>query len=232
MKHARKALLLLILLVIPLFLAGILHPAINNEEKAAISPIPTKVNVPSYVEQAPILAYNDTDMDNWASALLWDGNGSPDTPYIIDGYNITSDGTCIEIRDTVRAFEIRNCYISSISGSSGTGIHIDNVTQAAIVDTVIQNKQNSMELRDTSAPYIENCTIHDNYLIALFNCTGATITECDIHDNTNDGIYFNQCNDSLISYNVITNSTTGEGIFVEESYYVTITGNHISHCGV
>lgn len=230
MKHARKVLVFLFLLVTPLLLAGILPLAIDDEIETVISPISIKVNVPSYEEQTPILAYNDFDMDNYASALSWDGNGSPDTPYIIDGYNITSDGTCIEIRHTTRAFEIRNCYLSSFSGSHGTGIDIRNVTQAAIVDTVVLNKDRPFDIYDTPAPYIENCTLHDSYLTFLSNCTGATITECDFYDNSNDELYLFQCNNSLISNNVITSSANGEGILVEESYYVTISGNHISNC--
>lgn len=227
MKHAKKALLLLFLLVTPLLLAGVLPPAINNEVKATISPVPTKVNVPSYEELTPILAYNDVDMDNYASALSWDGDGSPGTPYIIDGYNITSDGTCIEIRDTVRAFEIRNCYLSSISGSSLIGIQIKNVTQAAIVDTFVLNKYWCIDIINTPAPYIENCTIHDCYTITLSNCTGATITECDIYDNANDGIYLYKCNDSLISNNEISDNG-GTGLYLESSDFLTITTNTIA----
>ncbi len=85
MKHAKKALAFLFLLVLPLLLAGILPPAIDNEVEATISPITTKVSVPSYEEQTPILAYNDFDMDNYASDLEWDGDGSPGDPYIIEG---------------------------------------------------------------------------------------------------------------------------------------------------
>jgi len=225
MKHAKKALVLLFLLVTPLLLAGVLSPKIKNEVKTTISPIPTKVNVPSYEERAPILAYNDVDMDNYASVLSWDGNGSPDTPYIIDGYNITSDGTCIEIRNTIRAFEIRNCYVSSISNIPGTGgIYISNVTQAAIVDTFVLTKYWSIDIVNTPAPYIENCTIHDGYTIYLYKCTGATITECDIYDNTGDGVYLDACNSSLISNNEIFGNGA-LGLLAESSDFLTITTN-------
>jgi len=213
--------------VTPLLLTGILLPTLSNEVRTTISIIPTKVNVPSYEEQTPILAYSDTDMDNYASILLWEGNGSPDTPYIIDGYNITSDGTCIEIRNTIRAFEIRNCYLSSVSGYDGTGIQINNVTKAAIVDTFVLNKVKSIDIMNTPVPYIENCTIHDSNTISLSNCTGATLTECEIYDNLQFGIQMVECNNSLISNNEIHNNGA-QGVHAESSDFLAITSNNFA----
>jgi len=225
MKQARKASVFLILLLIPLLLAGVLHPAINIEGDVTVSPIPTKVSTPSYDSHDPIVILNDTAFDEMASLESWDGDGSPGTPYIIDSYNITSDGTCIKIRDTVRAFEIRNCYVSSISNSPGIiGIQINNVTQAAIVDTFVLNKYWSIDIVNTPAPYIENCTIHDGYTIYLYKCTGATITGCHIYDNTGNGVYLDTCNSSLISNNEIFGNG-GQGLLVEYSDFLTITTN-------
>lgn len=231
MKHARKALVFLILLVIPLLLAGVLPPAINNEVDATFSPIITKVSVPSYENMTPILAYNDFDMDNYASALEWDGDGSPGDPYIIEGYNITSNGDSILIRHTTRAFEIRNCLVTSLTSGSGNGIMINNATQVAIVDTIVMDKSDTIDVRNVPSLYIENCTIYDGgSSVYIYNCTGATITECDIYDNFDSGIYLDQCNSSMISNNEISSTVVGGGIFLGASHYVTIIGNHIFDC--
>ncbi len=230
-KHARKAIVFMIILVTPLLLAGVLPTAINDEVKATISPITTKVSVPSYEDMTPILAYNDFDMDNYASALEWDGDGSPGDPYIIEGYNITSNGDSILIHDTTRAFEIRNCLITSFTSGAGNGILIDNATQAAIVNTVIMDKSDTLILQNTPSLYIENCTIYDGgSSIDIYNCTGVTITECVIYDNYDNGIYLNECNNSMISNNVINGTTFGAGIRLIDSHVATIIGNHIFNC--
>ena len=231
MKHARKALIFLILLVTPLLLAGVLPPAINNEVETTISPITTKVSVPSYEEQTPILAYNDFDMDNYASALEWDGDGSPGDPYIIEGYNITDDGDCILMWDVTRAFEIRNCYISSIGGSHGNGIIIYNATQAAIIDTVIKDKSNAMIVTLTPSPYFDNCTIYDcGTGLDMAACPGSSINDCHIYDIFGEAIRFIDCNNTMISENEIHDTVVGSGIQFHLSYGVIVVNNDISYC--
>ncbi|TFH03603.1 MAG: hypothetical protein E4H14_16445 [Candidatus Thorarchaeota archaeon] len=231
MKHARKALVFLILLVTPLLLAGVLPSAIYNEVEATLTPLTTKVSVPSYEDLTPILAYNDFDMDNYASALSWAGDGSPDTPYIIEGYNITSDSNSILIHDTTKAFEIRNCLITSYSSGAGNGIMIDNATQVAIVDTVVIHKSDTIVVRNVPSLYIENCTVSGGgSSVYIHNCTGITITECNIYDNFSNGIYLDECNSSMITNNVINGTVVGAGIRLIESHMATIIGNHIFEC--
>jgi len=231
-KHARKALVFLILLVTPLLLAGVISPAIENKVEATISPITTKVNVPSYDVQTPILAYNDFDMDNYASALSWEGDGSPDTPYIIEGYNITSNSDSILIHDTTKAFEIRNCLITSFTSGSGNGIMIDNATQVAIVDTIVMDKSETIDVRHVTSLFMENCTVYDGSSnIYIRNITSTTITECNIYGNFVDGLYLRECNNSMITKNVINGTIMGEGIRLYQSHFATIEDNHIFNCG-
>ncbi len=231
MKHARKTLVFLFLLVAPLLLAGVLHPVISNEVEATISPIATKVSVPSYEIQTPILAYNDFDMDNYASDLEWEGDGSPDTPYIIEGYNITTDSDSILIQDTTRAFEIRNCLITSFSSGAGNGIIIDNATQAAIVDTVVMDKSDTIDVRNVPTLFIENCTIYDGgSSVFIYNCSGATITESEIYNHYEDNIRILESNDVMISNNEIHDTVFGAGIYTLECNDTTIENNQIYQC--
>jgi parallel beta-helix repeat protein len=221
----------MILLVNPLLLAGVLPPAIDNKVKATISPITTKVSVPSYEEQTPILAYSNYDMDNYAFDLSWAGDGSPGDPYILEGYNISSNSDSILIRHTTRAFEIRNCLITSVTSGSGNGIMINNVTQAAIVDTVVMDKSDTIDVRNVPSLNIENCTIYDGWsTVVIYNCSGATITECEIYNHFEDNIRIIESNDVMISNNEIYNTTVGAGIFTGNSNDTTIVNNHIYEC--
>ncbi|TFG97510.1 right-handed parallel beta-helix repeat-containing protein, partial [Candidatus Thorarchaeota archaeon] len=229
MQHAQKALVFLILLVTPLLLAGAITPATYNGVQKTQTPV--KISLPSYEDISPILIYNDFDMDNYASALSWDGDGSPATPYIIEGYSIVNDTNSIWIQDVTLSFEIRNCYISSETGVSDDGIFIENVTQAAIYDTVVVNKTHLINLWDTPDIYIENCTVSEGvWGIELYNCSGATIADCDIYFVTYDGIEIQISNNVLLSNNEITEISNGAGIKIDSSDHVTLLGNDISEC--
>ena len=182
-------------------------------------------------EQTPILAYNDFDMDNYASALSWDGDGSPDTPYINEGYNITDNGDCILIQDTSRAYEIRNCYISSIGGDHGNGIVIHNATQVGIFDTIVESKSDGIILDDVPAPYIRNTTIHGcgTGLFAAL-CPGLTIDDSRIYEIFDYCIALLLSNNSMIVDSEIYDTIVGPGIRLDVSYDAVIMNNHISDC--
>ena len=109
MKHASEALVFMILLVTPLLLSGVISPVISEAEIQVQNPM--KISTPSYEDHDPIWIYNDTAFDDMASAEGWIGDGSPGDPYVIEGYNITTDEVAIDIYDVTVSFEIRDCYI-------------------------------------------------------------------------------------------------------------------------
>jgi parallel beta-helix repeat protein len=230
MKHARTAISILFLFVTPLLLSGIIVP-VDLEAETTLTQTPIKVILPSYEDRGPIIALNDTAMDYYASLLSWDGDGSPDTPYIIDGYNITDDGDCINIEDTTRAFEIRNCYISSWSGNHGNGIIFDNVTQAGVFDTVIEGKSDAAITFVTPAVVFDNVTVHGCSMGLQFVMShGGTITGCHIYENFGDGIDLYDCNNTLIAENEIHDSVVGYGVYMSFSHHTNIINNHVSYC--
>ena len=231
MKHARKALAMLFLFVTPLLLSGVFAPAINEEAKATLHATPTGVSIPSYETITPLMAFNDSDLSNYASALSWEGNGMPDDPYIIEGYNITSDMESILIMDVSLAFEIRGCYLSSVSGDAGMGIYIYNATQAAVIDTIFQDKSFAMMAHNVSVLVVQNCTFTDVQTnLHLLECPGALVDDCSFYDSVSEGIYLFQSNDTVISNNLIRNLTAGNGIYFQQSHRVTITDNELSDC--
>lgn len=54
------------------------------------------LSVESYSEYSPIVVANDSDFSDQG----WPGEGNKEQPYLIQGLNITTDGTCIEISNT------------------------------------------------------------------------------------------------------------------------------------
>ena len=123
MKHARKALVFMILLVTPLLLSGVISP-VAFEARTQPTQSLTKVSTPSYTAHDPIWLLNDSAFHDMAADEEWDGDGSSGFPYIIEGYNITADVTGILIQHVTVSFEIRSCYIANIVPWSSFGIGI------------------------------------------------------------------------------------------------------------
>ena len=183
MKLARKALVLMILLVTPLFLSGILSPG-QLETKASISPSLHVKNTLSYDEHDPIWIQNDTAFHDMASAESWAGTGDPATPYIIEGLNITTDISCILVQHVTLSFEIRNCYFSGEEDYIGAGIGVIDAPLVAIVDTIISGKMVGMELERVDSPVVRGCALTNNTGISIYglNSEGITIDDCEIYD--------------------------------------------------
>ena len=232
MKHSRITRILMILLVTPLLISGWTTPFVMDDAKIDLAREPVRVSVPSYDAIFPIVADGDAELVTLAGVMSWDGDGSPGDPFIIEGYSITNNSNCIDILDVSLAFEIHDCYIVSQTGTNGYGIIIENATQVSIFDTIVESKASAVEISHVPAPYLDNVTIHDSGdNLYLMNCTGATVNECEIYDNFNDGIFIAESNDTTITNNYINGTIAGEGIEIFISPFATIDGNHIFNCG-
>ncbi len=230
MKHVEKAIIFIIVLVIPLLLSGVIPP-VYMEAEILSSENPTKVNSLSYETHTPISILNDSMFNDIASSEEWAGEGSPSLPYIIEGYNITSDTTCIHIQDVTLSFEIRSCYITSITPWSAIGITVYNSSLISITDTIIEGKTEGIVLEMLFSPLILNCEFTNNSAenILGINSVGTEIDSCNFHDSNGHGIYLDECNESVITNSEIVN-IDGPGIFVYNAEFVTILQNEISDC--
>ena len=113
--HTRKAMLALILLVMPLLLTGVLTTFPTEKASSEVVLVPTRISQPSYVERGPLVINNDSHLLDLDGTYLWDGDGSFGSPIIIEGYNITSDADCLVIGIVSLYFEVRDCYFDSVS---------------------------------------------------------------------------------------------------------------------
>ena len=142
------------------------------------------------------------------SAQGWPGDGTAESPYIIEGFEIIAQGTCIYIFNTNVHFIIRNCILSS---------HTNIIT-------------NCIRLSHVSNGVIENCTIFDSYmglvLVGPRNClfVNNTFTGCD-----ELGVLVSQTENCTFNNNTIMNSK-GYGFFVQNSENTTFVSNRISDC--
>ncbi len=202
MKHAKTFLLVLILIfsinASMTYFAG---------ELSLDSGVNRSMTV-SYSNHSSIVIMNNTDFGWQAGNESWEGDGSADFPYIIEGLNITDDGMCVRIEDVSVHFKIRGCLLTAITPGSGTGIYLHIVDNAIIEDNFITAKERGMQLGVCEDLWIENNTIND----------------CD-----SDGIYVDYSTDVTIVSNRMNNDYNG--IYSEYTNFTYVISNNISSSG-
>jgi parallel beta-helix repeat protein len=164
----------------------------------------------SYESHDVISIIGDTDFETQATNEMWEGDGSSDTPYLIQGYNINNDThLSIEIIDVSLYFEIRDCLISSAPAISAGGIEISNVTHGSIENCLIANKNTGLGISDSVGFSVVNCTMNNN-------AAGATVGDSNYTS-------FTEC--------YFTNTTTGSGFYQDNSHWTSITDSYINNNG-
>jgi len=242
--------LAMILLVMPLLVAGITTPH-PTEVTSDLIHTPTRVATMSYVGHAPFVISNDSALHNAALDESWPGSGTEAEPYIIEGYNITSDMDCFDFDDVSLYFEIRDCYLNAVTPDSGRGISMSNVSNGLVADTFIQNKYEGIRITGSSHNRIRNCTIllgsdagiwvqqsNDTLIeesevknfesgIIIYETNFTTIMNSDIHDNVAGIGVVSSRNCTLEANDIHKNGPDGNGIYLMEVDYSSVISNTI-----
>jgi parallel beta-helix repeat protein len=142
----------------------------------------------------------------------WPGNGTANTPFLIDGLQISSNDECISISNTNSHFVIRNCILTPIPDElyRGDGVHLRNVTHGSV----------------------ESCTA-SALGVGIYDWDGV---ENRIINNTVDqswdGIALASCVHDIIANNTITGKPDESGIRAFGSQDCWIVGNTIGDISV
>ncbi|MFX1603227.1 MAG: nitrous oxide reductase family maturation protein NosD [Promethearchaeota archaeon] len=138
----------------------------------------------------------DGDANFRDTALLygWPGDGSPESPYIIDGLDIDLGfewGPCIDIRNTRVNFIIRNCKLTSAGDSfgyysGGGGISLGNVRHGELVDNIVDSNAPGIFLEDSTSNSLVNNTCNSDDIGIYLYCSNSNI----ITNNTLNGCGF------------------------------------------
>jgi parallel beta-helix repeat protein len=179
----------------------------------------TSVGSYSLIPHSPISITSDEDFVTYG----FQGNGTADNPYIIEGLNITTtQDQGIGISLTSKFFIIRNCHVEAES----SGIAISGVVDstASIVNNTCINTPMGIVLSDTSFSIISNNTCLNNEKgIVVLDAPFTLISNNKCIDNNFCGIKLTYSDSSVISDNEITKSEYG--IYTSESPLLTITNN-------
>jgi parallel beta-helix repeat protein len=159
----------------------------------------TQITIEDLIEIPEIMISHDDNFTDYTTS----GVGTPEDPYVIENYNITSGGPWgILINGTESGqisvnFIIRNCWITAID----------------VCILIIDAYPNLVT--------IDNCTCvntlgGDGLGIYLVNCDGATIINCKCLNNLHGGMRLD-LSDSLWIENNTCSSNGGEGIFIDNA---------------
>ncbi len=185
----------------------------------------------SYVEHGIIEIRSDTEFASLASTEIWDGDGSSDTPYIIEGYNITDDSTCILITDVSVYFIIRDCFINSSTGPSDPGIYLYNASHARIENTVVSWHTYAIYAQDCPDVVIDGCTITESFANTIWIITSERAVLSNSHIFDNGFRIYIQSSDYATIYNNEIRDNYWQGLMIETSDFLNITGNTIENNG-
>ncbi len=191
-----------------------------------------RFNFDPHPRVAPIWINENSDFADLARS----GDGTLNDPYLIEGYQFTSNqSVLISITNTTAHFRIEDVLINGLTNTGVAGISLKNVTNGQIKRTTVTNCYRGLVLE------IANITIQDNSFSNIAN-TGIYV----ISRMFNSVIAGNGFNSSgtaiaLVSseYNIITNNSitnilnaglsfgTGCGIYVPYSAYNKVVNNTI-----
>ncbi|MFX1511868.1 MAG: nitrous oxide reductase family maturation protein NosD, partial [Promethearchaeota archaeon] len=175
-----------------------------------------------YTPHTPIEATNDTELEAVANS----GTGIKSDPFIIEGWNITTNGEHgIHIRHTTVHFIIRNCWIMTGSIGIACGIHTRNITTGTVI---IVNNTCQESYCGIFLEYSENSTVANNICrnnrwgIKFFKSGNSTVRENICIGNNRDGMDFDRSGNMAIIKNVCNqNNDTGMYLFVSNNLVIT-----------
>lgn len=178
---------------------------------------------------APIVIDGDTNFSDTAVFEGWPGDGSAETPYIIDGFDIDPgvvNSHCISVQNTRVNFTIINCNLTGADTSFKSGISMWNVTNGVLINNIFKNNYYDIRLFESYSILIKNNT-----------CTDSTSASIDIDDSSNNIITDNNCIaislNSNSDFNTIANNTcnsiASSGIFVDGTSNTVVNNTCSGH---
>ncbi|TFG26319.1 hypothetical protein EU528_14600, partial [Candidatus Thorarchaeota archaeon] len=175
-----------------------------TEGTQSISLIPVDViNTfqPAYEDHAPISVAGDGNLTTMAEADSWEGNGTLEDPFIIEGYHITLSGTpgsCITLYNISLYVVVRDCLI----GNATYGVYLYNVSHFTSIGNVIYDSGYGMYILLSDHSIIMNTAFEEDYYpLYVEDSVNMNIEGCQFIESENviDG--------SGLAYSWIVNNT-------------------------
>jgi len=197
---------------------GTTLPGIISNERDTYSSL-------SYTPSNPIVIESNADFETQG----WPGEGTSEQPYEISGLNITSSGTCIDIRTTDVYFIIEDCLLISNNTVAYETVYLWYVDNVTITRCVIECQNTAMLVE-----HCENCHFNDNILwMCEWGIRSVNIKNCSFIGNSCSNISrtvfdINFSEDTSIIGNAVVDSDTAVSLSHTPTNY--LAGNRVGNC--
>jgi parallel beta-helix repeat protein len=166
----------------------------------------------SYTQHEPIEIQNDTALATYAVS----GTGDPGTPYILEGWNITTDDLrAIFIGFTTKYFIVRDCWLLGARDAAQRGILIDAVANGtALIEHVhCESWYVGIEVSSSPETVVKGCSIQDcQEGLFMSSSTNSTVFNNTVFENDDWGVsVYSQS--VTVANNTLWGNTHGIGVF-------------------
>ncbi len=183
----------------------------------------------------PILINGDQELENTSTFLSWQGNGTKNDPYIMEGMTIDGMGGafCLHITNTASHLMIRNCNFANTSISNniagtGSAIFLDSMNVM-----ITSNSISKSGIGIRIDPQSSDLNITDNTisgcgygLVITGNGLNKNIYGNIIKESTSDGIHLDDISNLNLADNNISTSG-GSGITLNQGRDNTFRSNQL-----
>ncbi len=210
------------------------------DEKASVIFEPRFNGTNSNVSIFPSLNYGTYDPIEVASDADFEiieasGLGTKSNPYVIRGWNITTNGVHgIYIHDTTKYFIIQDCWISTGDVSHVYGIYIKGVATgtATIIDNNCQNSHSGIYLKNSDSSWVVNNTCRQNTIgISVENSDSSWVVNNTCRQNGYYGISLWKSKNIIAEKN-FCNQNGEYGIYLRNSQSSSVVNNFFSKDGL
>ncbi|MFX1368595.1 MAG: right-handed parallel beta-helix repeat-containing protein [Promethearchaeota archaeon] len=180
----------------------------------------------SFLQHSAIEITSNADF----AAQGWDGLGTPEYPYQIDGLLITTqvNGACIRIVNTDVNFEITNCILNPPSPSYGA-VHFESVTNGVIDNCAIGESALGIWIFQSNLINVTRTSCSSSG-ISIDTSNYVFVADSAAQNSPGDGISLTQTSSSVVSSNFVIGCVSNgiyAGIFSDDNYFL---GNDVRSC--
>jgi len=231
-------------LLVFILLVASLPVASDEGERVKVDIVTAEVQARAeYTIHDPIDINGEADFKTQAEEEGWEGAGTENEPYIIDGYEINGSDSklCIRVNATSDHFIIRNCllydchrgnqwWINSYYHPKGIGIELSSVDNGRIENNTITDCTTGIKMRWSDDLIINNndITFTDDGIEIE---SGERVKIANNNCSFNDKGIFCSGNKALIEGNELYKNSY-KGIEVSYCDYVTVNENTVIGNGV
>jgi parallel beta-helix repeat protein len=201
---------------------------------------------PQYLPHTPIVINGDAGF-TFANGVV-SGDGSPQSPYIIQGWEINISDFAndrdlrggIIVSNTLANFIIRNCYVHSgiVKNSHYPAISLRNCSHPLVESDLVKGCCQAITVSSSPGVRVSDCLLEGNEGgISFYEVTDGTIENCRLINTflqavvEGSGIMIGNSVNVTVCQTVVTN-VTYIGLFASESTDVQFINNTVSNCGM